>query len=40
MMQLRLWIDIAGPVPHSLRLFASGLFELIEVAGKWKASST
>jgi hypothetical protein len=40
MIQLRLWRDIAGPVPHTLRLFVSSLFELIEVVGKKKASST
>jgi hypothetical protein len=40
MMQLRLWIDIAGPVPHTLRLFASNLLVLIEVAGEKKAITT
>jgi len=38
MMQLRLQGDIAGPVPHTFRLFASNLSGLIEVAGKKKAS--
>ena len=37
MMQLRLWVDIAGPVPHTLQLFVSSL---LEVAGKNKASSS
>lgn len=40
MMQLHLWGDIAGPVPHTFRLFASNLLALIEVAGKKKGIST
>jgi hypothetical protein len=37
MIQFRLWGDIAGPVPHTLRLFVSNL---VELAGKMKVSST
>jgi hypothetical protein len=37
MIQLRLWGDIAGSVPHTPWLFISNL---VEVAGKMKASST
>jgi len=40
MIQLHLWGDIAGPVPHTLLPFVSSLFELIEVVGKKKAGST